>query len=235
MIMDMSPRPLPTPPASPGLLSRAFSRIHKPSPPPPQTRQLLIEFKPKWILQSPAAPASWRRCRTCALRLSKAQKKGFCPLDLASGDEARVGRAVEYILPVKQPVGLKLGRGVGWEDARRGVGERIVGFLVGGELMPELKRMHGELDPYGPVAVRTMDEGVKERFVTAMTVRDLTVFLRVDLDAEGVEARIGDLDLKTGEGGKWEYWEGVERSLMEGGWYGGTEEGAEEKGVWCTP
>lgn len=76
--------------------------------------------------------------------------------------------------------------------------------------------------------------------MTAMTVRDLTVFLRIDLDEkegeiEGVEAKVGDLDLKTGEAGKWEYWEAVESTLADGGWYAGTEEGAEEKGVWCMP
>ncbi|RPB12682.1 hypothetical protein P167DRAFT_558720 [Morchella conica CCBAS932] len=242
LIMDMSPHPLPlldtttatiTPPPSPGLFARALAFL-----PNLRTRQLLIEFKPKWVVQSRSAPDGWRRCRTCALRLSKAQKHSFCPLDLASGDEERVRRAVGFIVPQKQPANLVLARGMGWGEAQGVIRERLVRFVVEGEMMGELVRLHGELDPYGPVAVHAMGEresGVRERFVSAMTVRDLTVFLRVDLDSGEVEARIGDLDLKTGEAGKWAYWAGVEGKLAEEGYYEGVEEGAEEKGVWCRP
>ncbi|KAL0639845.1 Inositol-pentakisphosphate 2-kinase [Maublancomyces gigas] len=248
LIMDMSPHPITTPPPSPSFLARAFARLprrHKPSSssssPHQQTRQLLIEFKPKWVLQSPSAAASpWRRCRTCALRLSKNQKPGFCPLDMASGSEERVRRAVAFLVPAVKPAGLVLRGAETWDATRVTVAEHVVRYLVGGDLMPTLKGLHGRLDPYGPVGMMGRAEEERKLFMTAMTVRDLTVFLRIDLDGregeiEGVEAKVGDLDLKTGAAGKWEYWEGVERTLMEGGWYGGSEEGAEEKGVWCMP
>ncbi|KAH0603327.1 uncharacterized protein H6S33_007649 [Morchella sextelata] len=252
LITDMSPHPLPTPPSSPSLFARALSylpgRRSKRSSDPDlslpahaqRTRQLLIEFKPKWVLQSRSAPDGWRRCRTCALRLSKQQKRGFCPLDLASGDEARVRRAVAYIVPAKQPANLVLAAGVSWAATQGVIADRIVRYVLEGDLMVELKKLHAELDPHGPVAVQGMGREVRERFVSAMTVRDLTVFLRIDLDrgegeGGGVEARIGDLDLKTGDAGKWAYWAGVEGKLREEGYYGGTEEGAEEKGVWCRP
>lgn len=264
-LLDATPPPSSPPPPQPGFFARAFAFLlsagrHRSSsskrnsssnstsdpdltlPAHAQrTRQLLIEFKPKWVLQSRSAPEGWRRCRTCALRLSKAQKHGFCPLDLASGDEARVRRAVAYIVPERQPKNLVLAAGMSWADTQGVIVERLVRYVVEGEMMGELKRLHAELDPYGPVAVSAMagarerEREVRERFVSAMTVRDLTVFLRVDLDSGEVEARIGDLDLKTGEAGKWAYWAGVERRLAEEGWYEGMEEGAEEKGVWCKP
>lgn len=38
-----------------------------------------------------------------------------------------------------------------------------------------------------------------------------------------IEARLGDLDLKSSAGEKAEYWRSLERSLIDGGWYTGTE------------
>lgn len=242
LIMDMSPHPL-----APSFLARALAlamlpaRIFGFTPTPTlATRQLLIEFKPKWVLQSPGAPRRWRRCRTCALRLSKHQKPGFCPLDVASGDEQRVRRSVAFLLPAVQPHGLVLRGTETWAGTRDAVAERVLRYLRGSELMAVLKGLHGALDPHGPVGMRDRGEEDRRRFVTAMTVRDLTVFLRIDLDGsegeiDGVEAKVGDLDLKTGDAGKWEYWEQVERMLTDDGWYEGLEEGAEEKGVWCMP
>lgn len=242
LIMDMSPHPL-----APSFLARALAlamlpaRIFGFTPAPTlATRQLLIEFKPKWVLQSPGAPRSWRRCRTCALRLSKHQKPGFCPLDVASGDEQRVRRGVAFLLPAVQPHGLVLRGTETWAGTRDAVAERVLRYLCGSELMTVLKGLHAALDPHGPVGMRDRGEEEKRRFVTAMTVRDLTVFLRIDLDGsegeiDGVEAKVGDLDLKTGDAGKWEYWEEIERMLADDGWYEGLEEGAEEKGVWCMP
>lgn len=36
-----------------------------------------------------------------------------------------------------------------------------------------------------------------------------------------MEIRLGDLDLKTGAGGKAQYWRDLELQLIEGGWYDG--------------
>lgn len=159
---------------------------------------------------------------------------------MASGSEERVRRAAAFLVPAVKPAGLVLRGAETWDATRVAVAEHVVRYLVDGDLMPTLKGLHGTLDPYGPVGMRERAEEERTRFMAAMTVRDLTVFLRIDLDGregeiEGVEAKVGDLDLKTGAAGKWEYWESVEKTLMEGGWYGGSEEGAEEKGVWCMP
>jgi len=34
-----------------------------------------------------------------------------------------------------------------------------------------------------------------------------------------IECKVGDLDLKTGDGGRAVYWRDVERRLRKGGWY----------------
>lgn len=44
-----------------------------------------------------------------------------------------------------------------------------------------------------------------------------------------IEARLGDLDLKSGRGEKGEYWRGTERRLIEEGWYMGTEAGGRRR------
>lgn len=71
-------------------------------------KMTLAELKPKWLLQSPSAPAHARRCRTCALREMKIHEAcgadfdeesqhSFCPLDLVSDKFEDVLRAAKYI------------------------------------------------------------------------------------------------------------------------------------------
>jgi inositol-pentakisphosphate 2-kinase len=59
-----------------------------------------------------------------------------------------------------------------------------------------------------------------------MTLRDCTVFVRFPDDPThddwAIEARIGDLDLKSTR--KLEYWQSLERALITEGWYEGTEQ-----------
>ena len=47
-------------------------------------------------------------------------------------------------------------------------------------------------------------------------------------EAEAVEARLGDLDVKAPEGGKVKQWRETERRLLAESWYGGSD--AEEEG-----
>lgn len=48
-----------------------------------------------------------------------------------------------------------------------------------------------------------------------------------------VEIRLGDLDLKTGAGGKSKYWRDVEINLIDGGWYHGDSQEASECASEC--
>lgn len=66
----------------------------------------LAELKPKWLIQSPTAPAAAHRCRTCALRdmknydarsLGQKEQRSFCPLDLVSETFEDVLRATNFI------------------------------------------------------------------------------------------------------------------------------------------
>jgi inositol-pentakisphosphate 2-kinase len=66
----------------------------------------LAELKPKWLNQSPSAPTTAYRCRTCALREMKnceavlcgaREHRSFCPLDLVSEEYEHVFRATGLI------------------------------------------------------------------------------------------------------------------------------------------
>lgn len=183
---------------------------------PHTERQLLVEFKPKWVVQSPSAPRGAKHCRTCALRLKKGGGRGFCPLDLASGEPERVRRAVRFLIPGTLPKRFLLPAGTTWEAERERLEAKVVAFLVRSELMPILAAVQIRLDPEGPLG------SIPDTFMDAMTVRDLTVFLRVDMDApgvDGIDCGIGDLDMKTKHDGKEKYWRDTELDLINGGWY----------------
>lgn len=201
------------------------------------TRQILVEFKPKWVVQSCSAPVDSARCRTCALRLQraamgKASLQGFCPLDLASGDPVRVRRAVKGLLPTRQPSEFHLADPVSLEpkvwEGEGGEAEvlenLVVDFILSSDLMPRLKALQTRLDPDGPLKSAMSDE-----FLDAMTIRDLTMFLRVDMDSLRVEARMGDLDRKTKENEKGRYWKDIEAGLVDGGWYQATEKAGDNE------
>lgn len=134
-----------------------------------------VEFKPKWLAQSPSAPTGAKRCRTCALHAMKLSrghagepehmKSGFCPLSLVSGDENRVATAADVI--------LRLSGTAGGDDEP--VRQRLIGFLLETPLLPRLKDLQMKLDPIGVLAADVSGRD----FLTAMTIRDCTLFLKV--------------------------------------------------------
>nr|KMM64063.1 inositol-pentakisphosphate 2-kinase [Coccidioides posadasii RMSCC 3488] len=178
----------------------------------------LWEFKPKWLIQSPSAPLNAKRCRTCALRAMKNHqarqrgekaREGFCPLDLVSDDFEHVLRAVKSI---KGPQHDRI---------------RVTKFL---HRNPTLLKLRDCQQRMNAVGLPGLDADYRDRAVS-MTLRDCTMFVKVPRDeAETPEVRLGDLDFKSGTGGKLEYWRGIETRLIEDGWYQGTDAAMEDGG-----
>jgi inositol-pentakisphosphate 2-kinase len=156
----------------------------------------------------------------------------FCPLDLLSTDIRDVTRASEVLLQ-----GSKINTFV------------FAHWLQQTPLLRRLREIQLEKDSNGVLLADTNDEN----FRVAMTLRDCTFFVRfpirprmIDLfeaaikdpqipnpnweDLE-IEARLGDLDLKSAE--KAEYWESIETSLIDDGWYTGTEKEELRQPVSC--
>ena len=168
-----------------------------------------FEFKPKWLTQSPSAPLESKRCRTCALRaMKKGSKAGLCPLNLM--DKDKIAIAVCGIM------GLNPSQLQDYSGPERDMLGRIQDFLLKDPLLRRLRQFQVDKDPIGVLKANLNSQD----FLAAMTLRDCTLYLKVGQSSIG--ARLGDLDLKTGKG-KAEYWRGLEKELVEGGWYTATE------------
>lgn len=138
---------------------------------------LSIEFKPKWLAQSPSAPAGARRCRTCALRMMRianhrntgkqviTSKESFCPLNLVSLDRVKVAATINDIL----------GGSSCSESLSNSLSSRILDFMYQSPLLLSLKEQQVQLDSIGVFAVS--NENID--FMIAMTLRDCTLFLKV--------------------------------------------------------
>ena len=139
---------------------------------PESTAYRCIEFKPKWLVQSPTAPRDAKRCRTCALRHMKrpqehgkstwASKTAFCPLGLVSADRATVGATVGWIsgLDVISPQ---------MSPEHEAMRKRLVDFVYENPLLGRLRDLQEELGK----------EVESPNLSTAMTLRDCTLFLKV--------------------------------------------------------
>ncbi|KAK6429218.1 Inositol-pentakisphosphate 2-kinase [Oleoguttula sp. CCFEE 5521] len=178
---------------------------------PSTSEDVLLQLKPKWLAQSPSAPADAKRCRTCALRAQRGaerihtatDRQETCPLRLVSNVEHHGTEVATSLTDDKT----------------------IANFLIGDgrQLLVTLRSHQEMLDPLGALAVD--DEDAIRNVCRAMTLRDCTLFIKSS--SGQIEARLGDLDLKLAE--KLSYWKEVEGKLREEGWY----KNGESEEVWA--
>ncbi|TID13116.1 hypothetical protein E2P81_ATG09845 [Venturia nashicola] len=206
-----------------------------------------IEFKPKWLAQSPTAPPNSVRCRTCALSLFRNKKRQVCPLRLTRLDSTPPSSMANFTPPpwvdtspgsrqeVNQALSQFFSKGKGHNVLSRlredqlSLDPKGVSKLCEPSPVPNKGHGHG---PARPKASTTSDQIAK--LSMAMTLRDCTFFVNVSHDAKGqivIDGRLADIDPKSGDDakrlGKW-YWD--EMDLVEQGWYTGTGLGAEKEG-----
>ena len=107
--------------------------------------------------------------------------------------------------------------------------ERFAKWLETDQLLRQLRSYQVKLDQKGVLAGDVDDED----FLTAMTLRDCTLFVKFQPAESGgkVEARLGDLDLKSRV--KKEYWQRSELELIEEGWYEGKESTDDRQPLVC--
>ncbi|KAF3483621.1 uncharacterized protein GIQ15_02945 [Arthroderma uncinatum] len=184
----------------------------------PGSDATLWELKPKWLTQSPSAPPDAKRCRTCALREmrnyeanQKATKEGkdhhtkrsFCPFNLVSNDLMDVLSAIMFLGDTP--------------DAHR-----VAAFMHHNPTLLRLRDRQRQMDAVGLAGIHATSE---ERAIS-MTLRDCTMFVKVPHKPnEPFELRLGDLDFKSEDGGKLQYWQDTETRLIEEGWYLGVHKG----------
>jgi len=178
---------------------------------------VVFEFKPKWLAQSPSAPPSATRCRNCAREVqkrnerpkpSKTAKPIDCPLDLlgCGADAVSLSQAIASLAPSLEPSSRNYARLADW--------------LKTNTLLPRLRDLQTTLDPSGPLVADAHDPN----FQLAMTLRDCSCFVRIPADPESpVEVRVADLDKKNWQA-KLEYWQATEQGLIDEGYYEGKEQ-----------
>ena len=148
----------------------------------PQKNEDVIsfEFKPKWLVQSPSAPIGAKRCRTCALRaMRSAQQQAssvvrstdssqydFCPLGLVSKNEETIETTLRSLVR-------------GYWDLEPETLDRVIKFLYRHPIIQKLKDLQARLDPKGIFATNI----ISSDYLTAMTLRDCTLFVKVSLRA----------------------------------------------------
>lgn len=177
----------------------------------------LVEFKPKWLVQSPSAPAGSKRCRTCAIREMRIEDgkvmrqkytgrghADFCPLDLLSRDDHILEGVIRSLFPSTMTPRIRL------STYRK-------------QLQPLLLRLRDVQAEHGDVGLKSFEDGANQDFSVSMALRDCSVFVKLRRDENHCEIRLSDFDRKTTRGGKLEHWTRNERRLIEEGWYTGTE------------
>ncbi|KAE9970303.1 hypothetical protein EG327_010311 [Venturia inaequalis] len=215
-----------------------------------------IEFKPKWLAQSPTAPPNSVRCRTCALSAFRNKKRQACPLRLTRPDSSKPPAASTQNFTPPPWIDTSPQSRASPEVCRalshfftKGKGHDVLGRLKEDQLALDPKGVSTLCEPspsptptpphkphaHGPARPKpstTADQIAK--LSMAMTLRDCTFFVNVSHDAKGrivIDGRLADLDPKSGDDakrlGKW-YWDEVD--LIEQGWYTGTGVGAGKEG-----
>jgi inositol-pentakisphosphate 2-kinase len=196
------------------------------SPKGPDER--LVEFKPKWLVQSPSAPTESKRCRTCALREMRTEDErltgdnhtgrghaDFCPFDLLSTSDDVLEQIVRSLSLTD-------------ESART----HISTFKK--RLQPLLLRLRDLQAEHNEVSLEAFQNRIDLDFSVSMALRDCSVFIKSRRSEAGLgEVRLADLDLKSSAGGKLDKWARTERRLLEEGWYTGTENAASRGQRFC--
>lgn len=178
----------------------------------------LIEFKPKWLVQSPSAPSGARRCRTCALREMRSEDErqtgqihagrghaDFCPFDLLSSNDEVLADIIRNLSLTNEFV-------------------KTYVSIYKEQIKPLLVRLGTLQAQYNKVGLDDFRNGHDRELSVSMALRDCSVLVKSKRGEVGFqEVRLADLDLKTSGGGKLERWTMTERRLIEEGWYMGAE------------
>lgn len=173
---------------------------------------VLVEFKPKWLSQSPSAPKGAIRCRQCAMELRNLTKdpsrnktrpeRKPCPLALMNSD-----------CPWHICSPFRMAPHLADEPDSESYVEALR-RIASHDAIRDLKEQQDIHDKVGPLRALPSDPF----FPLAMTLRDCTCFAQIDKCSQSVRIRFGDLDWKD-PGVKFETWRGVEAELVEGGFY----------------
>ncbi|KAI1368499.1 inositol-pentakisphosphate 2-kinase-domain-containing protein [Xylaria arbuscula] len=172
----------------------------------------VLEFKPKWLAQSPIAPPDAKRCRTCAreafrnsqkLAKGKAASTPICPLGLVHNDPNAVMDTIKLLAPE-------------WTVRDH---KRLADAFDRAGILKKLRELQTKGDPHRAL----LDNPSDPDFGLAMTLRDCSCYVRMPDDVDGdIEIKLADVDKKNWEE-KQTYWQESHWNLVNNGWYKGEE------------
>ncbi|KAF4976688.1 hypothetical protein FZEAL_6687 [Fusarium zealandicum] len=178
---------------------------------------ILIEFKPKWLNQSPSAPSGAIRCRQCAMELfnflrdpnpsRQVPERKPCPLTLANPDAPdTISSPFRFAPKLASMSDNKLVR-------------ELLKKTANHQVIRDLRALQNLADSNGPLRAEKNDP----MFSLAMTVRDCTCFVQMNLGPDvppkqRLRLRLGDFDLKDTEI-KFRRWTSAERDLIDSACY----------------
>jgi inositol-pentakisphosphate 2-kinase len=178
---------------------------------------ILVEFKPKWLIQSPSAPQGAIRCRQCAMELFNylrdpspsrhTPEQKPCPLTLANPDAPAAISSPYRFAP-------KLA-----SKAKDPMVRELLAKTADHQVIRDLRWLQNLADTKGPLHADKNDP----MFSLAMTVRDCTCFVQMNLGPhvppeQRLRVRLGDFDLKDTDI-KFKRWTSAERDLIDSGCY----------------
>lgn len=180
---------------------------------------ILVEFKPKWLSQSPNAPKNAIRCRQCAKELysflvephlDKPVPTSAKPCPLMIGTDEKSPDFTETLFRLLPDIGTR--------------GEHLnhtLDVLRSEAAFKKLRQAQEENDGVGPLKADEKDD----KFALAMTLRDCTCFAQVSTlpnqsrdSSRPLKIKFGDFDMKSPEF-RLSYWRSTEQDLIDGGFY----------------
>ncbi|ESZ94928.1 hypothetical protein SBOR_4720 [Sclerotinia borealis F-4128] len=184
------------------------------------TQETVVEFKPKWLSPSHELPPQAIRCRTCALHARR----------VAFGEERKNTDLQSYLCPLKLVDSHPKLKFANYAAAASHILHQppdtpavhaLATWICDNPLLTRLRDLQAMYDLKGSLE----SEGASHELCVAMTLRDCSLYIRMDGDVDGdyrvVEARLGDLDYKLAD--KYSSWRRKERDLSDEGWYCGEE------------
>jgi len=208
---------------------------------PVRGSSIVMELKPKWLLQSPNAPPRAKRCRTCATQINAPKKRAtyLCPLRLINTNADGLRPWLHTILAdlshqIPKPHQSS-------PDFARRIVEHVVVDFTSGEvhaLLQHLRMLQAKLDPSGVLAQLPLSPdkaAANFDLRAAMTLRDCSLFIKVEYDnatgtPSAITSKLGDLDFKSAE--KTADWADKELRLLRDGLY--TRELRDDFGCWLS-
>ncbi|RFN46840.1 inositol-pentakisphosphate 2-kinase [Fusarium flagelliforme] len=177
----------------------------------------LIEFKPKWLNQSPSAPEGAIRCRQCAMELFNyirdpspsrhTPEQKPCPLTLANpGAPPAISSPFRFAPKLASKCNDPMVR-------------ELLAKTADHQVIRDLRWLQNLADTKGPLYAEKNDP----MFSLAMTVRDCTCFVQMNLGPDvpperRLRVRLGDFDLKDTDI-KFKRWTSAEKDLIDSGCY----------------